>query len=99
MKKVYWIATYKEIKDIKKLKQYSEKVTPIFKNFGATPVVRGGEYKALEGDNFIRTVIWEFPNFENAINCHDSKEYQEGWDLAKHTTIRNLQIVEGFNIE
>ena len=28
MKKAYWIATYKEINDIKKLKQYSEKVTP-----------------------------------------------------------------------
>ena len=46
-----------------------------------------------------RTVIWEFPSYEHAIKCHDSKEYQDGWALAKDTTERNLQIVEGFNIE
>ena len=28
-----------------------------------------------------------------------SKEYQEGWALAKDTTERNLQIVEAFNTE
>ena len=33
------------------------------------------------------------------MECHDSKEYQEGWALAKDTTERNLQIVEAFNIE
>ena len=53
----------------------------------------------LEGETYPRTVIWEFPSFEKAIACHNSKEYQEGWDLAKHTTVRNLQIVEAFNIE
>ena len=33
------------------------------------------------------------------MECHDSKEYQEGWALAKDTTERNLQIVEAFSIE
>jgi len=28
-----------------------------------------------------------------------SKEYQEGWALAKDTTERNLQIIEGFSTE
>ena len=46
-----------------------------------------------------RTVIWEFPSYEQAIKCHDSKEYQAGWALAKDTTERNLQIIEGVNIE
>ena len=48
---------------------------------------------------FSRTVIWEFPDYESAIACHDSKEYQEGWTLAKNTTERNLQIIQGFNTE
>ena len=45
--------------------------------------------------------LWfgEFPNYEKAIECHNSKEYQEGWNLAKDTTQRNMQIVEGFSIE
>jgi len=71
----------------------------VIKKYGGIPLVRGGKYKVLSGDEFPRTVIWEFPSFQKAINCHDSKEYLDGWALAKNTTIRNLQIVEGFNTE
>ena len=97
--KGYWIALYKEINNTDNLKKYAEIVTPVIKSFGGKPLVRGGKYKLLEGDHFLRTVIWEFPSYEKALECHNSKEYQEGWALAKDTTIRNLQIVEGFNTE
>ena len=97
--KGYWVALYKKIDNTKNLKDYSAKVTPIIKSYGGKPLVRGGNYKCLEGTDFIRTVIWEFPNYEAAEKCYSSKEYQEGWALAKDTTIRNLQIVEGFNTE
>jgi len=97
--KGYWIALYKKIGDTKNLKDYSAKVTPIIRSFGGEPLVRGGEYQCLEGENFSRTVIWEFPSYEDAIKCHESKEYQEGWELAKNTTDRNLQIIQGFSTE
>ena len=95
MSKSYWIATYRTIGDIEKLKKYAEVVTPVIKGFGGQALVRGGKYQVLEGGNFIRTVIWEFPNYQKAIECHESKNYQEGWSLAKETTERNLQIIEG----
>ena len=95
MAKGYWLATYKLIGDLQKLKKYAEVVTPVIKGFGGQALVRGGKYQVLEGDNFIRTVIWEFPNYQKAIECHESKNYQEGWSLAKETTERNLQIIEG----
>ncbi len=97
--KAYWIATYKKISDINNLKKYAEKVTPVIKSFGAKPLVRGGRFETFSGDNFPRTVIWEFPSFDKAVECHNSKEYQDGWKIAKDTTDRNLQIVEGFNTE
>jgi uncharacterized protein (DUF1330 family) len=97
--KGYWVTLYKKIDNAEKLKKYSSIVTPIIKKFGGKPLVRGGEYKCLEGENFSRTVIWEFPSYDVAIECYQSKEYQEGWSLAKYTTERNLQIVQGFNIE
>ncbi len=93
--KGYWIALYKKIENMDNLKNYAAKVTPVIKSYGGKPVVRGGKYSTLEGDNFTRTVIWEFPNYEKANECHNSKEYQDGWKLAKETTVRNLQIVEG----
>ena len=95
--KGYWIALYRKIDSAENLKNYSAVVTPIIKSFGGKPLVRGGEYQHLEGEEFSRTVIWEFPSYETAIECHESKEYQDGWALAKGTTERNLQIIHGFN--
>ena len=95
MSKGYWLATYKKIGDLEKLKKYAETVTPIIKSFGGQAVVRGGKYQVLEGDNFIRTVIWEFPSYQKAMECHESKKYQEGWSLASEVTSRNLLIIEG----
>ena len=62
-------------------------------------MVRGGKYKNFSGDEFTRTVIWEFPTYDKAILCHDSQEYQDGWSLAKDTTKRHLQIIEGTSTE
>ena len=97
--KGYWIATYKKIDNLEKLKEYAEKASPIIKMYGGKPIIRGGKYKLIDGDEFIRTVIWEFPSFDKALECHNSIEYQKIWEIAKNTSQRNLQIVEGFNIE
>ena len=97
--KAYWIALYKSIDSQENIKKYAEIVTEVLRSYGAKPIVRGGKFLTLEGEKYPRTVIWEFPNYEQAIKCHDSKEYQDGWALAKDTTKRNLQIIEGFSTE
>ena len=97
--KAYWIALYKSIDSQENIKKYAESVTEVLRSYGAKPIVRGGKFLTLEGEKYPRTVIWEFPNYEQAIKCHDSKEYQDGWALAKDTTKRNLQIIEGFSTE
>ena len=99
MKKGYWVSLYIKIDNQENLKKYAETVTPIIKKYGGVPLVRGGKYKIFEGENFTRTVIWEFPSYEKALECYNSKEYQSGWALAKNTTLRHMQIIEGFNTE
>ena len=99
MKKAYWISLYTKVDNQENLKKYAETVTPIIKSFGGVPLVRGGKYETYNGDEFIRTVIWEFPSYEKATECHNSKEYQAGWSLAKETTKRHMQIIEGFSTE
>ena len=99
MKKGYWISLYTKIENQENLKKYAEVVTPIIKSFGGVPLVRGGKYMTYDGDDFIRSVIWEFPSYEAAQKCYNSSEYQAAWNLAKKTTERNLQVVEGFSIE
>ena len=95
MKKAYWIAKYKKINDQEALRRYAENAKKVIQLFGGKALVRGGKYVTFDGEEFIRTVIWEFQNIEIAIKCHDSKDYQEAWAVAKNTTIRDLLIVEG----
>ncbi len=95
MAKGDWLATYNKIESNDNLGNYATKATSTIKSYGGNPLVRGGKYKRLEGNDFPRTVIWEFPTFEAAEKCYNSKEYQEAWALAKNSTERNLLIVEG----
>ena len=97
--KAYWVSLYTKVENQENLKKYSEVATPIIKSFGGIPLVRGGKHETFEGDDFSRTVVWEFPSYEKAIECHNSKEYLAGWDLAKYTTDRHMQVVEGFSTE
>ena len=64
--KGYCISLYTKIDSQENLKKYAETVTPIIKSFGGIPLVRGGKHECFDGDNFLRTVVWEFPNYEKA---------------------------------
>ena len=99
MNKGYWISLYLKINNQDNLNKYAETVTPIIRSYGGVPLVRGGQYNTFDGDEFTRTVVWEFPSYEKALKCHNSKEYQAGWALAKDTTTRHMQVVEGFSTE
>ena len=97
--KTYWISLYLEISNMDNLKKYGEKAIPIIKSSGGKPVVRGGKLKSFSGENFVRTVIWEFPSYDNALSCHESNDYKAAWSYAKDTTKRTMFIVEGVNQE
>ena len=99
MKKGYWISLYIKVKNLENLKKYAETVTPIIKSFGGVPLIRGGKYETYDGDDFVRSVVWEFPSYKKAIECHNSKEYLAGWNIAKDTTQRHMQVIEGFSTE
>ncbi len=95
MKKGYWIAKYKKINNQEAIIKYAKRAKKIIESFGGKALVRGRKYITFEGDDFIRTVIWEFENIEIANKCHESKDYQEAWSLAKNTTMKDLMIIEG----
>ena len=97
--KGYWISLYTKVENQENLKKYAEVVTPIIKSFGGVPLVRGGKNKVFDGESFLRTVIWEFPSYDKAMECHNSSEYKSGWDIAKGTTSRHMQVIEGFSTE
>ena len=95
MKKAYWIAKYRIINNREALENYARAAKDVIESFGGKALIRGGQYITIEGEDFIRTVVWEFKNIEVAKKCHDSNQYQSAWSIAKHAVVRDLMIVEG----
>ena len=95
MSKGIWIAVYEKIENIETLKKYAVKATRAISKYSGKFLARGGKNITLEGNKSPRTVIVEFPTFEDAEKCYNSSEYQEAHNILKGSVRRNLQIVEG----
>ena len=95
MSKGIWIAVYEKIENIDALKKYALKATTAIEKYSGKFLVRGGKNITLEGNQVPRTVIVEFPTFEDAGKCYNSDEYQEAHNILKGSVKRNLQIIEG----
>ena len=97
--KTYWISLYLEISNQDNLKKYGEKAIPVIKNYGGKPIVRGGRLTSFSNTNIVRTIIWEFPSYDDAMSCHESNDYKSAWSYADSTTKRIMFIVEGVDQE
>ena len=93
--KGYWVCIYEKIHDKEKLKEYALKAKPAVEKFSGKFLVRGGKNRTNEGIETPRIIIAEFPDYDTAINCYDSQEYQEAHDILKGHVVRHHQIVEG----
>ena len=95
MSKGVWIAVYEKIENMETLRKYATKATAAINKYYGKFLVRGGKNITLEGNQSLRTVIVEFPSFEDAEKCYNSSEYQEALNILKKSVKRNLQIIEG----
>ena len=93
--KGYVVCVYKSIGDEKLLRKYAESAIPAIEKYKGKIIVRGGKKLTIEGNDSPRTVVIEFPSFEEAKNYYYSKEYQKAHSFLKGTVVRDLQIVEG----
>ena len=93
--KGYWVCIYEKIDNNEKLKEYASKAKPVVESFSGKFLVRGGKNRTNDGIKSPRIVMVEFPDYNTAINCYDSKEYQNAHDILKGHVIRHHQIVEG----
>ena len=93
--KGYWVCIYEKIDNEGKLKEYAARAKPAVKKFSGQFLVRGGKNRTNEGIESPRIVVVEFANYNAALECYDSKEYQEAHDILNGHVIRHHQIVEG----
>ena len=93
--KAYWVCIYEKIDNAEKLKQYAIKAKPAVEKFYGKFLVRGGKNRTNEGIKSPRIVVVEFADYNSAVKCYDSAEYQEAHNILNGHVIRHHQIVEG----
>ena len=96
MAKGYWIARV-DVHNQDGYQPYAAANPAIFKKFGGRYVVRAGKAEAVEGQSRSRQVVIEFPDYETALACYRSPEYQENIKRRLPHAIADLVIVEGFD--
>ena len=93
--KGYVVCVYKSISSEEKLKEYAVKARAAVEKFQGKFLIRGGTSTSREGEKSPRTVVIEFPSYDQANTFYQSKEYQEAHSILKGYADRQFQTVEG----
>ena len=82
MAKGYWIARV----DVSNMDGYQAYITEnavAFRKYGARFLVRNGKSETVEGTSRMRNIVMEFKDYETALACYRSPEYQKAIALRK----------------
>ena len=93
--KGYVVCVYKSIDSEEKLKEYALKARTAVEKYKGRFLIRGGRSTTNEGDKSPRTVVIEFPTYNEANLFYNSKEYQEAHNVLKGHAMRHHQTIEG----
>jgi uncharacterized protein (DUF1330 family) len=96
MAKGYWIARV-DVSSDEGYKPYAAANPAIFKKFGGRFVIRGGRFEAVEGSSRSRNVVVEFPDYDSALACYRSPEYQENIKRRLAHSVGDILIIEGYD--
>ena len=93
--KGYVVCVYKSISNEEKLKEYAVNARAAVEKYKGRFLIRGGLANTNEGEKSPRTVVIEFPSFEEANLCDSSKEYQDAHNILVGHAVRHHQTLEG----
>jgi uncharacterized protein (DUF1330 family) len=96
MAKGYWIARV----DVSNMDGYQAYITEnavAFRKYGARFLVRSGRSEAAEGTSRMRNIVLEFKDYDTALACYHSPEYQKAIALRKPHSIADIVVIEGYD--
>ncbi|POR53255.1 DUF1330 domain-containing protein [Bosea psychrotolerans] len=94
MPKGYVVARAK-VTDATKWAAYAAKASEAIKQYGGTPLVRGGQMTVAEGEGRARNIVIEFADFASAKAYANSPEYAEARKLREGAGELDIVVVEG----
>ncbi|MEM5339153.1 DUF1330 domain-containing protein [Paraburkholderia azotifigens] len=95
MSKGYWVTSYRKINDAEALAAYATLALPAITAAGGKFIVRSAAEEVREHGLKERTVVIEFPTYEQAVAAYDSPEYKNALAALGDAAERDLRIVRG----
>ena len=95
MAKGYWVG-HGDVSNPEGYKDYVARNGPVFAKYKGRFLIRGGQSSSAEGSTRSRTVVIEFPDYDTALACYNSPEYQELVKLRSQHAKNDIVIVEGY---
>jgi uncharacterized protein (DUF1330 family) len=96
MAKGYWLAQV-EVTNPEGYKEYVAANQAAFRKYGGRYVIRAGRHEVMEGALRSRLVVIEFPDYDAALACYRSPEYQHAITLRRGHSVADLAVVEGYD--
>lgn len=93
-KKGYWVVMV-DIADHEGYKDYLALNKAAFDKYGASFVVRAGKSEVMEGPAANRMAVIEFKDYDTALACYNSPEYQKAIKAREKHAKVHLGVVEG----
>jgi uncharacterized protein (DUF1330 family) len=95
MAKGYWLAQV-DVTGPDGYKDYVAANQAAFRKYGGRYVIRAGRNEAVEGACRSRLVVIEFPDYDTALACYRSPEYQHAMTLRQGHAIADIVVAEGY---
>ena len=67
------------------------------RNSAAASSCAAARFTAIEGQSRSRNVVIEFPDYETALACYHSPEYQDNIKVRLPHSVADLIIIEGYD--
>jgi uncharacterized protein (DUF1330 family) len=95
MPKGYWMVRV-DVDDQEQYKAYVAANAEPLKKHGGRFLIRAGRFECVEGGSRTRNAVVEFPNYQAALDCWNSHEYQEAIKLRQPVSTIDLIVIEGY---
>jgi uncharacterized protein (DUF1330 family) len=96
MAKGYWIARV-DVSNMDGYQAYIAENAVPFRKYGARFLVRSGRSETAEGASRMRNIVLEFKDYETALACYRSPEYQKAVALRKPHSVADIVVIEGYD--
>jgi uncharacterized protein (DUF1330 family) len=75
--------------------EYAKLSTEAIRLYGGTPIIRGGQYTAVQGEARARNVVLEFESYARALEFYHSPEYSAAKAVRIPVSEGEFVVVEG----